>query len=242
MSRHINEINLNEKGLIANLQRYSIHDGPGIRTLIFMKGCPIRCLWCANPESQEKRPELLFIRSKCVQCGKCIQVCENEAVRMSERGEITIDRSRCKACGKCVTVCSWEPFRELIAYLDFLFYDIKHMDPMVHKRLTGVSNEIILKNLERIDSCDLKPNVIIRIPVIPGLNDSEENIASTAKFVSQLKTINQMELIPYHSWGANKYEQLGLEYQLGEIPPVDKGYMKRLKDIIETFGLNIDEG
>ena len=302
-----------KQGMILNLQRFSVHDGPGIRTLVFFKGCPLKCLWCSNPESQKKQPELRFDFTNCAGCGKCIDACPNGAVQRTENNLIVTDRDRCSACGLCVDVClheareiagkyytieqlleeiekdrefysnsgggvtlsggepvfqnefaktllkncqdrwlhtaietcgyaKWEQLSAILTYADFLLYDLKHMDPVIHKKITGVSNSLILKNIENIILNGLVPEVVIRIPVIPSMNDSEENITATAEFVSRLAEngrIKGLELLPYHRLGMSKYEQFGRSYPLKKTLNLDDERLKNLQEIVSSFGLTM---
>lgn len=300
-----------KKGMLLNIQRFSVHDGPGIRTLVFMKGCPLTCQWCSNPESQLQDPEMGYFESRCVKCGKCIDACPVGAISMTGDEEIVTDRKICDACGKCVEVCSyqareiagewvtvdyllaevekdrdfysnsgggvtvgggepaqqsefvteflktchdrwlhtaietcghvpWKNLEGILEFVDYIFYDIKHMDPEVHKRITGVSNKLILSNAEKVVSTQAKP-VVIRIPVIPGLNDSEENIKATAEFVAGLGKVEGLELLPYHRLGISKYEQFEKPYSLKEITAPEPEAMKPLNDIVASYGLAMEE-
>jgi len=300
-----------KKGMLLNIQRFSVHDGPGIRTLVFMKGCPLRCSWCSNPESQSREPELGFFQIKCVQCGKCVEACPLGAVTLSSDGEIATDRKICDNCGKCVEACSYEaremagewvtveyllaevekdrdfysnsgggvtvgggeptyqpdfvreflkecqenwlhtaietcghaPWKNLegiLEYVDYVLCDIKHMDPAVHKRITGVSNKLILSNIKKIVSNQAQP-IIIRVPIIPGLNDAETNIRATAEFVSGLEKVEGIELLPYHRLGISKYEQFDKPYPLRELIAPEVDHMEKLEAIIASYGLTPEE-
>lgn len=306
---------LNISAPVFNIQGYSIHDGPGIRVTVFVKGCPLRCLWCANPESNIAAPQLMTYSSKCVGCGKCVPVCPQRAIYMGEKdGRILAltDRSLCADCGACVSACPTEAreisgtmmtvkevlnkvlrdrifmvasgggmtlsggeclahpdFSEallyaareagvhtavesccfaskqiidrIFSYVDLGLLDIKHMDSVEHERLTGVPNIGILENIKHIYH-DLKVPVIIRVPTIPGYNDSDENIAATAKFASQeLGTDVEIHLLPYHRLGESKNESLGKEMKLDiEIPSSD--HMEHLKTIVESYGVKAQVG
>lgn len=292
------------KGMVFNIEGYAVHDGPGIRTIVFLSGCRLRCLWCANPESQELKPQLAFFSDKCTGCGRCISICSNKAIEQVN-GKITMDWDKCKRCLKCVEICpneareiltrvmtskevlgeiikdvpfyrrsnggitlsggdplvnidfasdilrlckereihtaietsgfaDWDDFVKILKYTDFIFYDIKHMDSKKHKYGTGVSNEKILENLKKITNLYKDINVVVRIPVIPNFNDSEENITNTAQFVKALKNIRKIELLPYHRLGEIKYERIGKTYSLKDINPPENRDLIKLKNIIEA--------
>lgn len=299
------------KGRIFNIQRYSIHDGAGIRTLVFLKGCPLRCLWCCNPESQRSEPELGLIESRCVgrsACGApCVSNCPLKAIHLSGQGKPAIDRKACDACGKCAAACRqdalkvvgremtvdevmaevekdrafyrrsgggvtvgggeplaqyeftaelleaahevylhtaletcghapWSHLETVLKHVDLLQFDLKHLDPAKHQELTGQSNELILGNLKRVLSIKTCQDVIIRIPVIPGCNDSVESIGETARFVSELG-FRQAELVPYHRLGVSKYAQYGMDYPLTGCEPSTPNRLDALREIVREFGL-----
>ena len=290
-----------KKGTIFNIQKMSIHDGPGIRTTVFFKGCPLRCLWCSNPESQHAGREIACFPARCVSCGYCAQVCPQGIIDDKAPFQI-LDRSKCDLCEICVKECctnakkrigeeydvetllheilkdksfynssgggvtlsGGEPlmqhefviellkacqengvhtaiettgyaatdiFEEVAKHLDLIFMDIKHMDADEHKKLTGVSNEAILGNLAAI--AKFHDNIIVRIPVIPGLNDSDENIRQTAAFVAECG-VKRLELLPYHNLGEVKYGQLGMEYGLSELVSPSDEEMLRLLDVAKA--------
>ncbi len=299
------------KGLIYDIQKFAIHDGPGIRTLVFMKGCPLKCLWCSTPQTQKSSPDLLYIEVHCNFCHSCVDACPKEAIKISEEGKIKIDRNLCNTCGECVEICQnealkiagdertvevlyqeivkdspffrrsdggvtigggeptmqpefvstlliefkktfihtaletcgyakWENLEMILEHIDFLYFDIKHMDPLEHKKITGVSNELILENVKKASK--MRP-IIIRIPLIPGLNDSEENLLNTAKFAAKLgKNLLRIEILPYHKFGTGTYKQLGREYKLEDIEPPSEEYMNKLKKIIESCGVKVQIG
>ncbi len=298
-------------GRIFNIQRYSIHDGGGIRTLVFLKGCPLRCLWCCNPESQKSEPELGFIESRCVgssACGApCVSICPLKAIQLNGQGKPLIDRKACDACGKCADVCSkdalkvvgremtidevmaevekdkafyrrsgggmtvgggeplaqyrfaaalleaaqhaylhtaletsghapWSHLETVLKHVDLLQFDLKHLNPEKHKELTGQSNEMILGNLRKVLSVKAPQDVIIRIPVVPGCNDSVENISETARFILGLG-FGQVELIPYHRLGVSKYAQYGMVYPLASCQPSPQDHLDELRGIVRESGL-----
>lgn len=271
--------------MIFNIQKCSIHDGVGLRTIVFFKGCPLRCAWCANPESQSYQKQVMEFPKKCIGCGACIKACEAKAIR-AEADALRIDRTLCTNCLRCAEVCyaeaktivgeemsaeeiftevnkdrffyeikgggvtfsggepltqpellyetakkckqnrlhttmetcgygKFENFAKALDYIDDMFIDIKHMDTAVHKELTGVGNERILSNIKAIAAKGIP--ITIRTPVIPGYNDSEENIKATADFIKDIPNIAEYELLPYHNLGESKYTSLGLPYALKDV-------------------------
>lgn len=300
---------------VFNIQTYSIHDGPGIRVTVFLKGCPLRCLWCANPESNLAHPQLMTYAAKCTGCGRCVTTCPNGAIRIGEQGGKTValtDRTLCKDCGACVAACPNEA-RELagklmtveqvlhkvlqdklfmddsgggmtvsggeclmhpefteallfaahengvhtavescsfagravidrvFAHVDLALLDVKHMDSARHQEYTGVPNEQILDNIRHIYH-ELKVPVIVRVPVIPGYNDSDENIAATARFAAEeLGKDVAVNLLPYHRMGESKNESLGKEMNFSIDIPSDE-HMQHLLSIVEGFGLKCQIG
>ena len=263
--------------MIFDIKRYAIHDGPGIRTTVFFKGCHLYCSWCHNPEGQSFDQELMIWPERCVRCETCVSACPNSAVSTTNSSIVT-DRTKCEACAVCAencpanareivgkklsvdglmqevekdvsfydesgggaTISGGEPLAQplfLNAFLgackkegihvaldtngyakteivmkvsrnvDLFLYDLKVMDDKKHKLHTGVSNKLILKNLKRLDS--LGKNIIVRSPLIPGVNSGEENVRSMSDLVSRLKNVEQIDLLPYHRLGIEKAERLG---------------------------------
>ena len=297
-----------EKGMVFNIQKYSIHDGRGIRTLVFMKGCPLRCRWCSNPESQTFSEEIMFIKNKCIGCGKCVKVCPQKA---TDAKTFEIDRNICTACGNCAEVCyanakkkvgtgysvgeimeviekdrvfyrksqggvtigggepiaqpqfvlnllkeckrlnihtaietcgygEWKKVKEIFETVDQILYDLKHMDEQEHLKLIGVSNRLILSNAEKIARMDKE--ILFRIPVIPGYNSNDENIIESGKFIKSLMKFNeqiQVELLPYHNLGADKYTSLGRTYQLDDLKSPETEKKEHWNDILESCGCSV---
>ena len=298
-------------GLVFDIQRFSIHDGPGIRTTVFLKGCPLHCLWCQNPESMARKPEITFVASNCIGCDRCMDVCPENAIQATEdRGRI-IDRALCTMCGQCIDTCyagalniigryltipellteierdrsfytnsgggvtfsggeptaqpafleevcrqaqarhlhitidtcayvQWDTFRSILRYVDLVLCDIKHMDSNEHRRLTGVPNELILENLQRIASLGLP--VYVRIPLIPGYNDSLENIRATAVFVASLPNVQKFDILPYHRLGEPKWRQLDRTYELHGVLPPSREHVYNLASVARTYDIEVNVG
>jgi pyruvate formate lyase activating enzyme len=283
------------KGLLFDAQGFSVHDGPGCRSLIFLKGCPLRCGWCANPEGINPYIEIMHSASKCVRDLACASVC-------SMISADTIDRNKCRECPdhRCVGACGhgalrtagyyidteelmkkirrdrqywgygggvtlsggepmlqadftmeilrlcydsyistaietsgfagWKDYEKVIEHLDWIFFDLKHMDDELHRQGTGASNRIILENARNIASSGRR--VVFRIPVIPGFNDSDENMRETAEFVGSTDAYG-VNVLPFHKLGASKYEQLGRDYEYKDTTPPDVQKMEHIRGIFE---------
>ncbi len=298
-----------EQGTVFNIQRYTINDGPGIRTEIFMKGCPMRCKWCSNPESQRVATEPGVYSSKCIsmdKCGLCITACRQQALFFAGGSIVGIDRDRCIGCLKCAGSCPSEAIRawgrqmsldEVMAviekdrsfyeksgggvtisggepllqkgftcsilkackdegihtclestfctdretavtaaeYADLLISDIKHMDSGMHKKYTGRGNETILANLEFL--AELGHDMILRIPVIPGINDDMENIRKTADFINENigARLNVLQLLSFMRMGEEKCKSLGRRYEMDKFEFDREEFQKRVGEIAEYF-------
>lgn len=265
------------QGLIFNIQRFSIHDGPGIRTTVFLKGCNLKCAWCHNPESQSPNKEILFYEDKCVHCGSCENipdddpnfVCLNGArelcgkempaeevlsVVIKDRafyensgGGVTFSGGECMLqldfLAEILKMCkengihtavdtaghiSWKSFQRILPDTDLFLYDIKSMDANIHKEYTGVGNGLILDNLARL--LKAKAAVCVRVPVIPTVNDTEEEMQKIRLFFEENGYPTNFELLPYHSMGEHKYEALGKPAQSFAVPSKEK--IEMLKQIV----------
>lgn len=254
------------KGRIFNIQRFSIHDGPGIRTIVFFKGCFMRCAWCCNPESQGREIETIIERGKPKTVGRDVSVADIMPEILADLpyyrrsgGGVTLsggevlcqaDFARelliaCKQAGlhtaiESASSAKFEEIEKLLPYLDLYLMDIKHIDSAKHKEYTGVSNERILENARKIAQSGVE--LIIRTPVIPGFNDTPEEIKAISHFAKSLSGVREHHLLPYHRLGMDKYEGLGRNYSLKEIEPPSKEKMEYLLSVAETSGLKCKIG
>ena len=252
---------LDIKGRIFDIQRFSVHDGPGIRTIVFLKGCALRCRWCCNPESQSFDIEQMEVGGKMKTIGRDVTVAE-------VLEEVKKDRSYYRRSGGGMTLSGGESLMQaefaaallrgakeagintalestgcadygriemLIPYLDTYLMDIKHINGAKHKEFTGVDNRLILENAMKI-ARDVK-QLVVRVPVIPTFNDTEEEILDIAKFASALPNVTRIHLLPYHRLGADKYKGLGRPYTMGDAGLIPKEKMEKFKRIAESTGL-----
>jgi pyruvate formate lyase activating enzyme len=291
------------QGLIFDIDTFAVHDGPGIRMAVYLKGCPLACAWCHSPESQDAGREIILLRDRCVVCGACVTACPHEVHRV-EGGEHVLERERCQACGACVQVCpngalqikgysisagevvaravrmkpffepsgggitltggevtsqprfaeavlagcraegihtaiescgacSWPRLRTLVDLCDLVLYDLKLIDEGQHRQWTGVSNRRIVENARRLGAY----NVQIRVPLIPGITDSEENLAGIYAFMRQAG-LRRVALLPYNPSAGAKYEWLDRPYELqGE--PQDQAYLEHLAHVGQSYGREV---
>ncbi len=252
---------LNVTGRIFDIQKFSVHDGPGIRTIVFLKGCRLRCRWCCNPESQKFEIQTMIQNGKEKTVGRDVTVEDVlKAVRQDEPyyrrsgGGMTLSGGEmlCQSdfayallrsakeeyINTAVETTGFAPFEEikkLLPYIDTVLMDIKHTNSAKHKEFTTQPNELILENAVRI--AETAKKLIIRVPVIPTFNDTEEEILAIAKFASSLKGVNEINLLPYHSFGRDKYEGLGRKYMMGDLPSPTDEKMEKLKAAAESCGL-----
>ncbi len=264
------------KANIFDIQRTSFVDGPGIRTTVFFKGCNLKCKWCHNPESQSPKPQIMFYKDKCTDCGRCNGitekntefVCFNDAKQIcgkeytvgeifniiqkdkmfyeASNGGVTFSGGECmlqidflckilKKCKECnihtavdtAGFIPWEYFAAILPYTELFLYDIKAFNNDVHKEFVGTENELILNNLKKLLECGA--NISIRIPIIPTVNDSTEEMKRVKDFLTPYKP--NVELLPYHKMGEHKYTALGMDMTSFDIPAGEK--MKELNEIFQ---------
>lgn len=259
---------LKTTGRIFDVQRYSIHDGPGIRTIVFLKGCVLRCRWCCNPESQEYRIQTMKVLGEDKTIGRDVTVEEmieevekDRAYYYRSGGGMTLSggESLCQpgfardllraakerginTAMESMACASWEKIQELLPYLDVYLMDIKHTNPEKHKEFTGKSNELMLENARKVALSGMT-QLVIRVPVIPTFNDTVEEIQDIARFAATLPGVKKIHLLPYHRLGQDKYDGLGREYLMDGIEPPDKEHMDTLKKAVHAVcGLDCQIG
>lgn len=288
-----------KKGVIFNIQKFSINDGPGIRTVVFFKGCPLKCKWCANPESQNVKVEMLWDKNKCIHCNHCVDICSNKSIYFKDgmlkfdhkkydgdkrfvieckknaisiegeiksvrevmeevikdmpfyeesNGGITLSGGEVLTQSKfsiellksakeygintCIETTGYAPksvFSQVIKYTDYILFDLKHYDNYKHIEGTGVSNEIVLKNMKYAFS--MGKDILPRIPVIPMFNDTlidAKGLSNTLKDIG----IKKCQLLPFHQFGENKYQLLGMKYEYQNVKALHED---DLRDYIEVF-------
>lgn len=291
------------QGVITHIQRMSLHDGPGIRSTIFLKGCNLQCKWCHNPETFSLQPELGWAQNKCIHCGTCIQKCAEGALSIQGDDIIARNKELCTGCNTCVSECypgahyrlgerysveqlcrmveedrrifegsgggvtlsggeptiqrvflqtlaealhekvfhvtlqtnlyaPWEVYETLLPYIDYFMCDLKHLDTEEHRRWTGQGNETILANLLRLNQAGVR--YVVRTPVIPGVNNREDQLRAMSRFVSQLGNVEGYELLPFHPLASYKYHHMGMDYVFEatrEIPQEEFAELKKQFEI-----------
>ncbi|MCL1976032.1 MAG: glycyl-radical enzyme activating protein [Firmicutes bacterium] len=296
--------------MVLRIEKGSIYDGAGLRTVVFLKGCNLHCLWCSTPESQGREAELGFSAKLCHKCGACIQSCRNRALSRNNEGKIVVDKKLCRHSLQCQNIC---PYRALVnygyeatvqevlnevlkdeifyfhsgggltvsggepllqadfvtelfklcrkngintalesafsvpwplaikplPYLNTLFVDIKHSDSELHEQYTGMKNDLILANIVSADKSPYPFDLVIRLPLIPNINDDESNLCKTAAFAAGLHKLKYLEILPYHRLGYATYDKLGREYLLRDLPTPNSAYIEQKRAILQSCKADI---
>jgi len=296
--------------IIFDIKRYAIHDGPGIRTTVFMKGCPLACPWCHNPEGIEPTAFVAYKEERCIRCGACVEDCPEHALSLESEG-ISTSGLPCKNCFTCTEICpaearekvgreltalellseikkdipfydtsgggvtfsggeplmqaeflvkilklcgneqihravdttghaSYETLMSVAEHTDLFLFDLKMMDSDKHKRYTGVSNRLIIDNLRHLARKGV--DLIIRLPLIPGVNDDPENLDRTGAFLNGLSEVVKVDILPYHNLQNSKYFRFNMQHRTGNITQPSAEMLVIAKKRLENFGLEVAIG
>ena len=300
-----------EKGIVFDVKRFALHDGPGTRTTVFFKGCPMACRWCHNPESQESRPQLAYSRTRCLaDCHQCVKVCP-EAALVADGPHVRVRRDLCTLCRDCLSVCPSEalevigrevsvqelfaeverdvvffdesgggmtvsggepllqpefldsvlticrekgistvldtcgyaPFpvlKRIAVKVDLILFDVKIVDGRAHRLFTGVSNRLILKNLRAILA--LVDNIVVRVPLIPGMTDSPNQLKEMAEFLLSLRRVRRINLLNFHRGGRKKYGKIGRVDPIPDVRPLPDERLDSIRRKFEAHGFDVQIG
>ncbi len=296
------------RGYIFDIQRYSVHDGPGLRTNVFFKGCPLRCAWCSNPESQQLQPQLALLARQCMRCDLFVKSCASswqhdhshgwnseyeakyreraavcptgamhwigeertagdvfaevrrdkpfyndgggmtlsggDAVMQPQMAEALLRLAKAEGISTAIETCGqcrWEVWQALLPYLDHILFDVKHVDSEVHRKFTGVGNQLILSNLQQLMAKDAP--LTIRIPLIPGCNASEADLRNIIDvLLSMNQLIRHIDVLPYHTFGKTKYAALGRQYPWEQYARLTDEELTSLCQVVASYGMSVNIG
>lgn len=293
---------------VFEIERYAVDDGPGIRTVVFLKGCNLRCRWCQNPESFSPARQVMFHRDRCVACGRCLEVCPVDAIGTDPPYRFVTDHERCIACGACVDACftgarsmvgrtmtaeevmheilrdraffresgggvtfsggepllqseavadlarrchaegihtavetagnvPWNAFQAILSHVDLVLFDLKHIDGEAHLACTGVPLDRILENIRSLGESSTE--IVVRVPVIPGVNASEDVQRRLLTFLAEETSVGMVQLLPFHRLGTAKYEGLGLDYTMSSTENLLPRDCEPYERIARSLGLTV---
>ncbi len=299
------------EGNIFNIEHFAIHDGPGIRTTVFLKGCPMACIWCHNPEGLSGKRHMIRYDKRCIGCGECVKGCPQGALGMSTSHGIVVDDQKCIACGKCVDICcanaiemvggtmssrqvadvvlkdvtfydesgggvtfsggeplaQWafvkecsqllkqrgihiametsgcvrqDVIQEIAPHVDLFLYDLKHIDSAVHEKYCGMGNERILENLQTLSA--MGKEIIIRMVVVPGVNDAPEIVERLCAFLTKIHGIQFISLLPLHKSATEKYRRLGRDFPIADFQVPDDERMAAVARLFKHRGFMVQIG
>lgn len=296
---------------VFEIERYATEDGPGIRTVLFLKGCNLHCMWCQNPESQLQKPQIMYYQKQCAGCERCVRACPTGSIQRRDSFGYVTNHDTCILCGACVDACfygarkiigqsysldelfdevlkdksyfqesgggvtfsggepllqvgeitqlasmfkdegihtavetaghvPWKTFESILPYIDLFYYDFKHIDSDKHVLYTGVANERIMDNMQKLSHVGVP--MIVRIPIIPNVNDDEDVLRRMFAFLERETAVKRVELLPYHRLGMSKYLGLGMPYAMGDHENLTKEYCRTFAELGESFGLSVTVG
>ena len=299
---------MNNTATLMDVKRFAVHDGPGIRTTLFLKGCTLKCIWCHNPEGISPQKQLAYYGHKCIGCGECVKICEVGAHQLTTAGHLFL-REKCIGCGKCEPAClgnalsffgrpinveeayrivtedavfyretggvtvsggeplcnsafifdlftslkaagihtavdtcgniPWENFEKVLPVTDLFLFDVKHIAPDAHKKLTGADNLRILDNLQRLSAAGSA--IEIRMPLVPQSNDDEETLRGIGSFLQPLN-ITKMKILPYHSMARSKYDALGMSDTMPNVQSPTDETLQWAVTLLRSYGINAVSG
>lgn len=296
---------------VFEIERYGTEDGPGIRTVVFLKGCNLRCRWCQNPESQSPEPQVMYYKTQCVACRRCVEACPADAIVVSPNQGFLTDHTKCIRCGACVDACftnarkmigqrmtveevmkevrkdkqfydtsgggvtfsggepllqaevlaqvatrcrqegihvaletaghvRWETIESILPVINRVYMDLKHIDSEEHRLHTGVPNDRILENIRK--TAELATDFVLRVPVVPGVNDTEDVQNRIFEYLANKTNVRVVELLPFHKLGVSKFEGLGMQYTMQDAQNMSKAECEPFAEIGRRYGLTVRVG